>query len=303
MAVQEGCTIWETSRRAVQEKLLAPRQRAAMEGLHRLIDAARARSEVVPLPNLIADIMAASGYADELHAEGTPEAQSRLENLKELVTAAQEFVERHEGGGVQAFLDSVALIADIDKYAEGRGAVTLMTLHMAKGLEFPTVIIVGMEEGVFPHAYALTDERELEEERRLCYVGMTRAMRRLYLTSARQRRLYGSRSFNLPSRFLEELPPGVLEVRDAWSGHAAIPSLAASEHVAIYEPSTLNSELPQGESFVDRLHPGARVRHPDWGIGVIRDRIGSGDDLKVIVRFNGVGEKKLLVKYAELTAV
>ncbi|MGH7429564.1 MAG: ATP-dependent helicase, partial [Candidatus Methylomirabilaceae bacterium] len=302
LASQEGCTIWEACERAVRDKLLAPKQRAAMEGLLRLVDEARARSTLIPLPELIAELITASGYAQELQREGTPEAQSRVENLKELVTAAQEFVEGHEEGGVHAFLDSVALIADIDAYTEGRGAVTLMTLHMAKGLEFPTVVIVGMEEGIFPHAYAMTDERELEEERRLCYVGMTRAKRRLYLTSARQRRLYGNKSFNLPSRFLEEIPPAVLEVRDAWGSHAVSAARVAAEDLAVYERSTINAESHDGEPFVDRLRPGARVRHPDWGIGVIRERIGRGDDLKVTVRFNGVGDKKLLVKYAQLEA-
>jgi len=303
LASQEGCTIWEACERAVRGKLISPRQRAAMEGLLRLIEEARAKSGLIPLPELVAELITVSGYAQDLQREGTPEALGRLDNLKELVTAAQEFVERHEEGGLQAFLDSVALIADIDEYAGGRGAVTLMTLHMAKGLEFPTVIIVGMEEGIFPHAYAMTDERELEEERRLCYVGMTRAKRRLYLTSARQRRLYGSKSFNLPSRFLEEIPPAVLEVRDAWGSHAAITSLAAAEDVPFYERSTMDSELHQGEPFIDRLRRGARVRHPDWGIGVICERSGSGDDLKIIVRFNGVGDKKLVVKYAQLEAV
>ena len=299
LAIQDKCTIWEACQRAVREKLLTPKLRGAMDGLLRLIEEARAKSGALPLPELIAELMTASRYAEELQTEGTPEAQSRLENLKELVTAAQEFVERHEDGGLQAFLDSVALIADIDEYTEGRGAVTLMTLHMAKGLEFSTVFMVGLEEGIFPHAYAMADERELEEERRLCYVGMTRAKRRLYLTSARQRRLYGNKSFNLPSRFLEEIPSEVLEVRDGWRTYPPGPSPEGTGSVSDYELSTMNSEL-EGEPFVDRLYPGARVRHHDFGVGVIRERSGSGDDLKVVVRFNGVGEKKLLVKYAQL---
>jgi DNA helicase-2/ATP-dependent DNA helicase PcrA len=300
VAIQDKTTIWEACQRAVREKLLTPKQRGVMEGLIRLIEEARAKSGIVPLPELIAELITASGYAEELQAEGTPEAQSRLENLKELVTAAQEFVERSEEGGLQAFLDSVALIADIDEYAEGRGAVTLMTLHMAKGLEFPTVFMVGMEEGIFPHAYAMADERELEEERRLCYVGMTRAKRRLYLTSARQRRLYGSQSFNLPSRFLDEIPTEVLEVRDRWGNHALEAQHTGAEDLSVYERSTMNPGPQEDEAFVDRLYPGARVRHPDFGIGVIRERSGSGDNLKVVVQFNGVGEKKLLVKYAQL---
>ncbi len=303
LAGQDGCTIWEACERAVRNKLLVPKQRAAMEGLLRLIGEVRAKSGLIPLPDLVAELITASGYAEELQREGTPEAHGRLENLKELVTAAQEFAERHEEGGVQAFLDSVALIADIDEYTEGRGTVTLMTLHMAKGLEFPTVFIVGMEEGIFPHAYAMTDERELEEERRLCYVGMTRAKRRLYLTSARQRRLYGSKSFNLPSRFLEEIPPGVFQVQDAWGSHAPSAARVAAEDLAVYERSTMDADGQGDEPFVDRLHPGARVRHPDWGIGVIRERAGQGADLKVTVRFNGVGDKRLLVRYAQLEAV
>ncbi|HZY31195.1 MAG TPA: UvrD-helicase domain-containing protein [Candidatus Methylomirabilis sp.] len=298
-AVQDKTTIWEACQRAVREKLLTSKQRAAMDGLLRLIEGVRAKSTITPLPELIAELITASGYAEELQTEGTPEAQSRLENLKELVTAAQEFVERHEEVGLQAFLDSAALISDIDGYAEGRGAVTLMTLHMAKGLEFSTVFMVGMEEGIFPHAHALADERELEEERRLCYVGMTRAKRRLYLVSARQRRLYASKSFNLSSRFLEEIPPEVLEVRDGWRSYAG----GASHFEEKNLPASTGD--PAGrpyddEAFVDRLYPGARVRHHDFGIGVIRERTGSGDDLKVVVRFNGVGEKKLLVKYAQL---
>ncbi len=300
LAIQDKTTIWEACQRAVAEKLLTPKQRAAMEGLLRLIEEARAKSGVVPLPDLIADLITTSGYAEELQDEGTPEAQSRLENLKELVTAAQEFVERSEEGGLQAFLDSVALIGDIDEYAEGRGAVTLMTLHMAKGLEFPTVFMVGMEEGIFPHAYALSDERELEEERRLCYVGMTRAKHRLYLTSARQRRLYGSQSFNLPSRFLDEIPAEVLEIRDRWASQGYGGLRIEEDALAVCMGDPAGRPYDGDEAFVDRLYPGARVRHPDFGIGVIRERTGSGDNLKVVVTFNEVGEKKLLVKYAQL---
>ncbi|MGH7411626.1 MAG: DUF3553 domain-containing protein, partial [Candidatus Methylomirabilis sp.] len=204
--------------------------------------------------------------------------------------------------GLQGFLDSVALISDIDQYAEGRGTVTLMTLHMAKGLEFPTVFMAGMEEGIFPHAFSMTDERELEEERRLCYVGMTRAKRQLYVTSARQRRLYGSKSFNLPSRFLDEIPPEVLEVRDRWGSQGDSAWLPEEGAVAFGRGDPAGRPYSD-ETFVDRLHPGARVRHPDWGIGVIRERSGSGDSLKVLVRFNGVGDKKLLAKYAQLEGV
>ena len=290
LATQERTTIWEACRRAVREKLLNTKQLAAMEALLHLIEDVRAKSALIPISDLIGELITRSGYAEELEQERTPEAESRLENLKELVTAAQEFVERNTDGGLATFLDSVALISDLDEYAEGRGAVTLMTLHTAKGLEFDTVFMVGLEEGIFPHALAMPDERELEEERRLCYVGMTRARQRLFLASARQRRLYGNRSFNLPSRFLDEIPPEVLQVRDPWE----------SRSVGLPPSPRSHSQRHDDEPFVDRLFPGARIRHPDFGIGVIRERSGSGDDLKVIVRFNGAGEKKLMVRYAQL---
>ncbi|MDD5559990.1 UvrD-helicase domain-containing protein [Candidatus Methylomirabilis sp.] len=293
LAMQGKSTIWEACQRAVREKLFNTRQQSAMEGLLQLIEEARTKSAFISIPDLIAELITASGYAEELQRDDTPEAQSRLENLKELVTAAQEFVERNAEGGLPAFLDSVALISDIDAYTEGRGAVTLMTLHTAKGLEFDTVFMVGLEEGIFPHAFAMPDERELEEERRLCYVGMTRAKQRLYLASARQRRLYGNRSFNLPSRFLDEIPPEVLQIQEPWESRGASP-LIFSEH------REHQQERHEDEPFVDRLYPGARIRHPDFGVGVIRQRSGSGDDLKVVVKFNGAGEKKLMVKYAQL---
>jgi DNA helicase-2/ATP-dependent DNA helicase PcrA len=290
LAMQGKTTIWDACQRAVREKLFNAKQQPAMVGLLHLIEEARERSALTPLPDLIAGLITASGYDEELQREGTPEAQSRLENLKELVTAAQEFVERNPEGGLSTFLDSVALLGDIDEYAEGRGAVTLMTLHMAKGLEFDTVFMVGLEEGIFPHTYAMADDRELEEERRLCYVGMTRARRRLFLASARQRRLYGNRSFNLPSRFLDEIPPEVLQTQDPWE----------SRGTSLLTVPEYREERQEDESFVDRLHPGARIRHPDFGVGVIRERSGSGDDLKVVVRFHGAGEKRLMVKYAQL---
>src|SRR5574337_880066 len=287
--MQGKSTIWEACQRAVREKLFNTRQQTAMEGLLQLVEEARTQSAFIPIPDLIAELITTSGYAEELQRDDTPEAQSRLENLKELVTAAQEFVERNTEGGLPAFLDSVALISDLDEYTEGRGAVTLMTLHTAKELEFDTFFMVRLEEGIFPHAFAMPDERELEEERRLCYVGMTRAKQRLYLASARQRRLYGNRSFNLPSRFLDEIPSELLQVQDPWESRSAPPL-----------PISPRQEYQEDEPFVDRLYPGARIRHPDFGVGGIRERGGSGDDLKIVVKFNGAGEKKLMVKYAQL---
>ena len=175
--------------------------------------------------------------------------------------------------------------------------VTLMTLHMAKGLEFGVVFMTGMEEGVYPHARALADEEELEEERRLCYVGITRAKHRLYCTAALERRLYGGESFNLPSRFLEEIPPELTVRADDAGRMPEAPSAPV-----VQEPGGLRYEaVEDSERTVDFYQPGVRVRHPEWGIGTIRDRSGDGEDTKVTVTFAGVGTKRLKVKYANLT--
>jgi DNA helicase-2/ATP-dependent DNA helicase PcrA len=229
------------------------------------------------------------------------EAESRMENLQELVSAAREFMDQSEDRSLQAFLDSVALIADIDTLAEGKGTVTLMTLHSAKGLEFPVVFMTGMEEGVFPHTRSLSEDAELEEERRLCYVGMTRAEQRLFLTSAMSRRLYNSDSYNLPSRFLDELPEKLVE-RWNGSGKSHEPGTRQERVAASRDGGAATSGLhyEAEESFVDHLQVGRRVRHPEWGIGTIRERIGEGEDLKVVVTFAGVGRKKLAASFVRL---
>ena len=233
---------------------------------------------------------------EELEREATPEALNRIENLRELISAAQDFARRSEDTSVQAFLDMVALLTDVDEgMKDTRGKVTLMTLHMAKGLEFPVVFIAGMEEGVFPHGRSFTDPEELEEERRLCYVGMTRAKKRLFLTAALQRRFYGTESFNLPSRFLEEIKTHLLHRIEA-------PTLFYTPaHEGSAEPDHRYEVEADQPSFVDFYLPGVKVRHPEWGVGRIRERIGNGEEMKVVVTFPGIGTKRLKVKYAELT--
>jgi len=259
-----------------------------------LIEQARVKLEVATVPELILELLDTTGYLADLKNEGTIEAESRIENLQELVSAAREFMERSEDRSLQAFLDSVALIADIDELAEGTGAVTLMTLHSAKGLEFPVVFVTGMEEGVFPHARSLTDDDELEEERRLCYVGMTRAKARLFLSAALSRRLYTNAAYNLPSRFLDEVPQHLVERVDGLGGYRE-PRAASREPRGAAGP-----RYEAEEAFVDHLQVGMRVRHPDWGIGTIKERIGDGEDLKVVVTFAGVGRKKLAARFVNL---
>jgi DNA helicase-2/ATP-dependent DNA helicase PcrA len=304
-ALAEKISLLEACRRAAAKRLLPPKQVAALEGLCDLLDRLRARVEGATVADLAALVIGETGYADDLQAQHTLEADSRLENLRELVTAAKQFHDRSDDRSLAAFLDSVALIADIDQLAEGQGAVTLMTLHSAKGLEFPVVFITGMEEGVFPHARAFTDAAELEEERRLCYVGMTRAKERLFLSAAVRRQLYGNGNFNLPSRFLDEIPAELLQRIEPALGPLRRQFREWDEEHEAAAPARPGRNGGRAvdtadEPFVDFLAVGARVRHPDWGVGVIRERIGDGEDLKIIVSFAGVGRKKLAAKFAPL---
>jgi DNA helicase-2/ATP-dependent DNA helicase PcrA len=326
LAVAERVSIWEACRRIGERKIVGPRALKALQDLVALIEETRTRVEVTSVPELILQLLESTGYVAALKQEATLEAETRLENLQELVAAAREFLERSEDKSLQAFLDSVALIADLDQLAEGSGAVTLMTLHSAKGLEFPVVFMTGLEEGIFPHSRSINDEDELEEERRLCYVGMTRARQRLYMTAALSRRLFNTENFNLPSRFLDEIPTHLVERADG-IGQRRSPGIehrgwgaerqgARGWHSGSSDFDSQTSDLgprtsrsgsrtsdrhaePE-EGFVDHLQVGMRVRHPEWGIGTIRERIGEGEDLKVVVTFAGVGRKKLAAAFAQL---
>jgi len=187
---------------------------------------------------------------------------------------------------LEVFLEATALVADIDEWEEGAGAVTLMTLHTAKGLEFPVVFIVGMEDGVFPHMRSLGDPTELEEERRLAYVGITRAQDRLYLTSAWSRMLFGGSNYNPPSRFLTEVPDGLMEKAGKRQRRTA------SERAAATGPRTTVDAAQIG--------PGDRVRHDKWGLGTVREVVGSGELAEAEVMFDTQGKKRLLLAWAPL---
>ena len=322
LARTERASIWDACTRIADRKILGPKVLKALGELVGLIERVRAKLDVMAVPELIMELLDTTGYLADLQNEGTIEAESRMENLQELVSAAREFMERSEDRSLQAFLDSVALIADIDEMSEGAGAVTLMTLHSAKGLEFPVVFITGMEEGVFPHARALSDDDELEEERRLCYVGMTRAKRQLFLTSALSRRLYNNDNYNLPSRFLDEVPERLVQ---RWNGigSAKRQEPSAESHTqpsgfgtrggesrdqtrtwrsgtSDLGPRTSERHYESEAPFVDNLQVGMRVRHPEWGVGTIKERIGEGEDLKVVVTFAGLGRKKIAACFVQL---
>jgi DNA helicase-2/ATP-dependent DNA helicase PcrA len=258
-----------------------------------------------------------SGYLAELQAEHSVEADGRLENLAELIGFAREFE------AIDEFLEQVSLVADTDELPDDdSGSVVLMTMHAAKGLEFPNVFILGMEDGVFPHLRALGEPAELEEERRLCYVGITRARRRLYLTNAWSRTLFGSTQYNPPSRFLDEIPGELLKLAEGsrdgrrrmggrsgtdwgWSGTARTPGMGRDrivDQALASRDAPVRTAGPTGADGIG-LKAGDDVRHARWGEGVILDVIGSGEKAEAVIRFPSVGEKRLLLSWAPLEKV
>jgi DNA helicase-2/ATP-dependent DNA helicase PcrA len=236
-----------------------------------------------------------------LAREDTQESQDRLENLAELLTAAVDYESREVSPSLAGFLDRAALLSDTDRLRDDV-PVLLMTLHAAKGLEFESVFLVGLEEGLLPHSRSLTGPEALEEERRLCYVGMTRAMERLHLSWARSRQVFGQRRISEPSRFIEEIPTDSLERTGglfrrpgrAWEGRAGASQIRPPGPLAV--PA---AAAPDNED----LRPGARVRHPLFGVGTLLRRDCAGEDLKVTVSFPGVGAKKLVARFAGLEIV
>jgi DNA helicase-2/ATP-dependent DNA helicase PcrA len=264
---------------------------------------------------LVEEILRRTGYLDVVRAHAGSDADSRLESLREFVTVAQEA--DAEGRPLVEFLEQVALVADADGLVDANDRITLMTLHTSKGLEFPVVFLVGMEEGLFPHRRSLHDEAAVEEERRLCYVGMTRAREQLFLTRARRRHVLGAETENLPSRFLREIPSELLEVRPASGAEEfASENQEASEPVRrrvidYSESQLLDPRRPKLRRISNAESPGpsasypvgTRVRHPTLGEGVVRASEGAGDREKVTVLFGGLGLRKLAVAVARLEAL
>ena len=303
------------------------RQRAALVGFGRIVAELRGAVAGHDLPALIDLVLARSGYGAYLR-DGTEEGEERYANVLELRSLAEEFVRLPREEQLPAFLEEVALVSDQDQYQEQKPAATLITLHAVKGLEFPIVFLTGMEEGVFPHARSLEQEAQLEEERRLCYVGVTRAMHRCYLSWARRRMLFGRTSANPPSRFLRELPQeGVerragleAEERDMW---AELDDEAARERYAERRAARRGDAfagLPAAwggpreragargnggarPPVTTRFRAGDRVRHPTFGEGMVVSSVARADDEEVTVAFPGGGVKKLMASFADLRPV
>lgn len=259
-------------------------------------------------------ILEKSGYARELVAEDTEQSQARLENLDELRNKIVEY-EENDNPTLTGLLEEIALIADIDSLDEESDRIVLMTLHSAKGLEFPTVFLVGMEDGIFPGYRSITSENEedLEEERRLCYVGITRAQKRLYLSYAQRRMLHGQTQFNRPSRFLQEMPQSLIKdgkrrsasTKTSTDGNTGRTFANAGKSKAsfVHKPYQSAKNFSKPSTFVLDYSVGDRVKHIKFGTGTVKEIISGGRDYEVTVDFDKVGVKKMFASFAKLKKV
>ncbi|MGD2117677.1 MAG: DNA helicase II [Chromatiales bacterium] len=287
-----ACSMWQASNDLLKGKAMAARAANALTAFIRLIDELAQQTDGLELYEQSSLVIEASGLTEHFQKSRDGKGQDRIENLQELANATRQFeydAEDDELTLLDAFLSHAALEAGEAQAGDYEDSVQLMTLHSAKGLEFPLVFIGGVEEGLFPHSMSAEDPERLEEERRLCYVGMTRAMQQLYLTYAETRRLHGSETYPLPSRFLREIPPDVIEeVR-------ARPSVSRP-----YSSPSGSLQFAEQESGF-RL--GQRVAHQKFGAGVVLNAEGQGAAARVQVNFESVGAKWLVVSYANLQAL
>jgi DNA helicase-2/ATP-dependent DNA helicase PcrA len=297
VAAAGGETLWEATGRLLDEAALPSRALAPLRQFRETLLTLQAEAGGRGLRLLIERVLELSGYGAALAREDTQESQDRLENLAELLSAAADYESREEAPSLAGFLDRAALVSETDRLRDDV-PVLLMTLHAAKGLEFESVFLVGLEEGLLPHSRSLTGEDALEEERRLCYVGMTRAMERLHLSWARSRQVFGQRRVTEPSRFLAEIPEAGLERTGGLFRRARHPGDDAPPWAP--PPSGRATGTPAPAATGLEMRPGSRVRHPLFGVGTVLRREGEGDDLKVTVSFPGVGAKKLVARFAGL---
>jgi DNA helicase-2/ATP-dependent DNA helicase PcrA len=312
LAARERITLFEAFEKTSTGSLLGTGPRGKITVFVELLSRFRKLSETLTLPELVKTVLEESCYLARLKESRDDDDAERVENLAQLVSAVEEFSAANPEAGLADFLEQVALVSDLERGEAGAPSVTLMTLHAAKGLEFKAVFMLGMEERLFPHVRSLDDLDGMEEERRLCYVGMTRARERLYLLNARRRLIFGQEQANLPSRFLKEIPGELLEQgQGSWGKGqgksfdlplASCPSPLSSHNLASVASSLADVELvPEPvEEYGSGIQLGMKVRHAKFGVGTIRKVEGQGDDQKVVVWFASTGPKKLLVRFAGL---
>jgi DNA helicase-2/ATP-dependent DNA helicase PcrA len=329
-ALDHDLNMWQAIVRMLDENRFPTRAEAALAAFRKIIEELRETAATEPVDDVIRAVLERTGYLDTLKRDDSPDAESRVENLEELANAAAEAVER--GEGIAEFLDHAALVSDADSVDE-HAQISLLTIHNAKGLEFPVVFIAGLEEGLFPHVRSIESASGMEEERRLCYVGMTRAQKQLFLSWARYRRRFGGGPSEqcIASRFLKEVPAALTETLGRNSAPAEL-NLAAEQHLVresarrnTYTGKTYNSLDNIAEFFATRqkggnaaaptappvatkappaapakLTTGSVIHHPTYGRGTVVRREGDGEDAKLTVSFPGYGLKKLIAKYAGL---
>ena len=308
-------SLWSRLARAVDERLLAPRAVASLAAFRDLIVQLTEVARRDPVSITLGKVLDQTGYLQDLRDERSEDAEGRIENLMELVSAAREYESRDQEPSLGGFVDQLSLLSDVDEEQGTREArIWLMTLHSAKGLEFPVVFMAGLEDGLFPHSRSREDEEELEEERRLCYVGMTRARARLVLTGAARRRVFGEYQSSEPSRFLDEIPAELVE-RAAHSTGAyqgALPrhyefrtnpyGRGGGRHRVREEEPVRSFAYEEEDQSAPSMRAGARVRHAQFGEGTVLSVEPLDDDAKLVVRFS-IGRKTLRAKYARLEFV
>jgi DNA helicase-2/ATP-dependent DNA helicase PcrA len=303
-------SLWARVVRGLEERAFPNRASQSLAVFRDLIVQLTEVARTEPVSFAIGKMLDQSGYLQDLREDRSEDSESRIENLAELVSAAREYESREAEPTLGGFVDRLSLLSDADEEAGSRDArVWMMTLHSAKGLEFPVVVMAGLEEGLFPHSRSSEDVEELEEERRLCYVGMTRARSKLVLTGAARRRIFGEYQNSEPSRFIDEVPSTLVDrIAPAFSqpGDRAYQSNFYEFRTNPYgrgrrkepEPTYAYEDEDQSAGFALKL--GMRVRHPQFGIGSVISIEPLNDDTKLVVRFAAVGQKTLRAKYARL---
>ena len=304
-AEAQGISLFEALS-STDEIPVTKRAKASLENFAAMIFDLLNDIEGKDILSLIETVIKQTGYGDMLdkEAEHDPQGESCKENVGEFLSVAKDYMDSNPEGNLQDFLENVALVSDVDDFESSDSKVTLMTLHAAKGLEFPVVFLTGLDEGLFPHSRTLMDPAQVEEERRLAYVGITRAERQLYVTNAVTRTMYGRISAYMPSRFLAEIPPQFMEDyhRKSAMPQSRTTAVPGKQRVSILTKPVASS-LPKKHAVTDTFAKGDKVRHKIWGIGTVLDVIGEGPNMQMKIQFPTKGVRQVVVKYAPLEKI
>lgn len=302
-ARSQGIPLFDAISAADEIDTITGRAKAGLASFSMLLFSLLEEVQELSIVGLLESVIEKTGYGAMLEAEKAEDeikAGSRIENVGELLSVAKDFEDTHEGGTLEEFLETVALVSDVDGYEEEESKVTLMTLHSAKGLEFPIVFLAGLEEGLFPHSRTLLNPSEVEEERRLCYVGITRAQERLYVSNAVTRTVFGHMNSYLPSRFLGEIPAELMEEKEVkvkvGSSRMVIPP---KQRVSVLSQPVQTPVKPVHKE-VGSWQVGDKVKHKVWGIGTVLEVRGEGNDTQLKLEFPNIGIRQVLVRFAPI---